>query len=284
MQCFDFFLQSSDKLLHTGLLVARSFRLHHSQEERSFIVEHLLEICVDSLESALAAQKGGADRLELCANLIIGGTSPCPALIHQVQEAIDIPVNVLLRPRFGDFCFTPAEQDAIVWEVKTCRQMGVNGVVLGGLTPEGRLDHALLSRCINAAGPSLHCTLHRAFDLCRDPFEALEDAIALGFDTILTSGQQAKAETGIHLLAQLIEKANGRISILAGSGVNPENMPALAAAGVRQFHFSAKKPAASPMIFRREGVPMGLAVADEYLREYTDAQLVAQAKAVLRAL
>ena len=247
-------------------------------------MEHLLEICVDSLESALAAQTGGADRLELCANLIIGGTSPSPALIRQVKEAVDIPVNVLLRPRFGDFCFTPAEQDAMVWEVEKCRRLGVNGVVLGALTPDGRLDRALLSRCIGAAGPDLHRTLHRAFDLCRDPFEGLEDAIALGFDTILTSGQKAKAEQGADLLAQLMEKADGRIAILAGSGVNPGNMPALAAAGVRHFHFSAKKPAESPMVFRREGVPMGLPVADEYLREYTDAQLVAQAKAVLRAL
>ena len=247
-------------------------------------MEHLLEICVDSLESALAAQEGGADRLELCANLIIGGTSPSPALIRQVQEAVNIPVNVLLRPRFGDFCFPPAEQDAMVWEVEECRRLGVNGVVLGALTPDGRLDRALLSRCIEAAGPSLHRTLHRAFDLCRDPFEGLEDAIALGFDTILTSGQQARAEQGAGLLAQLVEKAAGRIAILAGSGVNPGNLPVLAAAGVRQFHFSAKKPAESPMLFRREGVPMGLPVADEYLREYADAQLVAQAKAVLRAL
>lgn len=127
-------------------------------------MEHLLEICVDSLESALAAQEGGADRLELCANLIIGGTSPSPALIRQVQEAVNIPVNVLLRPRFGDFCFTPAEQDAMVWEVEECRRLGVNGVVLGALTPDGRLDRALLSRCIEAAGPSLHRTLHRAFE------------------------------------------------------------------------------------------------------------------------
>ena len=235
-------------------------------------MEHLLEICVDSVESALAAQAGGADRLELCGNLIIGGTSPSIALVRQVMDQVHIPVNVLLRPRFGDFCFTLAEQEATLWEIEQCRALGVNGVVLGALLPNGALDKEFLARCAAAAG-GLHRTLHRAFDVCRDPFEALEDAVELGFDTILTSGQQAKAEQGIPLLTQL-----------AGSGVNPGNMEKLAAAGVRQFHFSAKKAVESPMTFRRQGVPMGLPVADEYLREYTDPALVRQAKELLASL
>lgn len=166
-------------------------------------MEHLLEICVDSLESALAAQAGGADRLELCGNLIIGGTSPSIALVRQVMEQVHIPVNVLLRPRFGDFCFTPSEQEATLWEIEQCRALGVNGVVLGALLPNGALDREFLARCVAAAG-GLHRTLHRAFDVCRDPFEALEDAVELGFDTILTSGQQAKAEQGIPLLTRLV--------------------------------------------------------------------------------
>ena len=234
-------------------------------------MEHLLEICVDSLDSALAAQAGGADRLELCGNLIIGGTSPSIALVHQVMEQVHIPVNVLLRPRFGDFCFTPSEQEATLWEIEQCSALGVNGVVLGALLPNGALDREFLARCVAAAG-GLHRTLHRAFDVCRDPFEALEDAVELGFDTILTSGQQAKAEQGIPLLTQLVQRADGRVNILAGS------------AGVCQFHFSAKKAVESPMAFRRQGVPMGLPVADEYLREYTDAALVRQAKELLAGL
>lgn len=246
-------------------------------------MERLLEVCVDSLESALAAQEGGADRLELCGNLIIGGTSPSIALVRQVMDQVHIPVNVLLRPRFGDFCFTPAEQEATLWEIEQCRALGVNGVVLGALLPNGALDKDFLARCSAAAG-GLHRTLHRAFDVCRDPFEALEDAVELGFDTILTSGQQAKAEQGIPLLAQLVERGDGRVNILAGSGVNPGNMEKLAAAGVRQFHFSAKKAVESPMTFRRQGVPMGLPVADEYLREYTDPALVRQAKELLANL
>ena len=184
-------------------------------------MNHLLEVCVDSLESALAAQSGGADRLELCANLLIGGTSPSPALIEEVLAAVTIPVNVLLRPRFGDFCFTDAEKRILIREVETCRDLGVHGVVLGALLPDGRLDRDHLAQCIEAGGPNLSHTLHRAFDLCRDPFEGLEDAVALGFDTILTSGQQAKAIEGAALLGRLVEKAAGRIQILAGSGVGP---------------------------------------------------------------
>ena len=247
-------------------------------------MNHLLEVCVDSLESALAAQSGGADRLELCANLLIGGTSPSPALIEVVLAAVTIPVNVLLRPRFGDFCFTDAEKRILIREVETCRDLGVHGVVLGALLPDGRLDRDHLAQCIEAGGPNLSHTLHRAFDLCRDPFEGLEDAVALGFDTILTSGQQAKAIEGAALLGRLVEKAAGRIQILAGSGVGPGCLEALARTGVRQFHFSAKRPAESPMVFRRTGVPMGLPLADEYLREYADPTLVAQVKDTLRAL
>lgn len=246
-------------------------------------MEHLLEICVDSLESALAAQQGGADRLELCANLIIGGTSPSLALVQQVLDRVKIPVNVLLRPRFGDFCFTESEQQATLWEIAQCRALGANGVVVGALLPDGALDKEFLARCIREA-QGMHCTLHRAFDLCRDPFEGLEDAVEMGFDTILTSGQQASAEQGAPLLERLIRQADGRIHILAGSGVKPQNMARLAAVGVRQFHFSAKKAAESPMLFRREGVPMGLPLADEYRREYADPALVRQAKELLAAL
>lgn len=247
-------------------------------------MEHLLEVCVDSLTSAREAEAGGADRLELCANLIIGGTSPSPALIRQVLASAAIPVRVLLRPRFGDFCYDPAEKEAMLEEIAWCRELGVQGVVIGALTPSGELDAAFLEQCLQAAGPQLSCTLHRAFDLCRDPFEAMETAAALGFDAILTSGQQATALEGLPLLRQLVEQGDSRIHILAGSGVGPDQFPQLAAAGLRQFHFSAKHTVPSPMLFRRQGVPMGLPLADEYLRTSADRTLVAQAKAVLNAL
>ena len=247
------------------------------------VMKHLLEICVDSLESALAAQEGGADRLELCGHLLIGGTTPSLGLVRQVLRQVQIPVNVLIRPRFGDFCFTPSEKETTLWEIEQCRALGAGGVVLGALLPDGSLDADFLARCIAVSGGGRH-TLHRAFDVCRDPFEALEQAVELGFDTILTSGQQARAEQGIDLLARLTEQAAGRIAILAGSGVGPDNLARLADAGVRQFHFSAKRSVPGPMEFRREGVPMGLPVADEYRREYADPDLVRRAKQVLNSL
>ncbi len=243
----------------------------------------LLEICVDSVESAQNVQVGGADRLELCSNLIIGGTSPTMALIKEVLSMVEIPVNVLLRPRFGDFCYTKAEKRVLLQEIKDCRNLGVNGVVIGALTPDGRLDMPFLAECIQTA-EQLDVTLHRAFDLTQDPFQAMEDAISLGINTILTSGQRATAQQGAKMLEQLCEQAKGRICILAGSGVAPENMRLLFEKGIRQFHGFAKKTEDSPMQYRREGVPMGLPVADEYQRSYTDAAVVRRMKECLYQL
>lgn len=246
-------------------------------------MKELLETCVDSVESAQNAEAGGADRLELCANLMIGGTSPTTALIKEVLSAVKIPINVLLRPRFGDFCYTEAEKRVLLREIEDCRALGVNGVVIGALTPEGRLDIPFLKACMQAAGP-LKVTLHRAFDLTRDPFEGLEDAISLGMDTILTSGQKATAQQGADLLGQLCERAEGRICILAGSGVGVDNMTLLFRKGIRHFHSSGKRTEDSPMQYRREGVPMGLPVASEYQRSYTDVTLIRQMRDCLDQL
>ncbi len=241
----------------------------------------LLEVCVDSLESALAAQQGGADRLELCGNLSIGGTTPSPALVEAVVAAVDIPVNVLLRPRFGDFLFTEAEKAQLLREVELIRGLGVHGLVLGALRADGTLDAAHLRQAMTLGGSGLAYTLHRAFDVCRDPFEALETAVALGFSTILTSGQAATAPEGAALLGELVERAGERIAILAGSGVSAASVPALSRVGVRQFHASAKKTVDGPMAFRRGGVPMGLPLMDEYARTYTDAAQVAAIRAAM---
>ena len=224
-------------------------------------MKHLLEICVDSVESAKSAAQGGADRLELCANLIIGGTSPDPAMIRLVQCEVQIPVRVLLRPRFGDFCFTDYEKEMQLMQIEQCRKLGVDGVVIGALLPDGHLDEEFLRRCADAAG-EMGLTLHRAFDVCADAERALETAVSIGFDTILTSGQAAKAIEGQACLERLCKQAKGRVTIMAGSGVNPDNMPQLAKAGICTFHFSAKKRAESPMEYRAEGIPMGLPVAD----------------------
>lgn len=245
---------------------------------------YLLEICVDSVESARRAAAAGADRLELCADLLVGGTSPSPFLIRQVLQTVDIPVNVLLRPRFGDFCFTKEEKAVLLEEIDVCCKLGANGVVIGALQPDGTLDEVFLRQCMEHAG-AMHKTLHRCFDVCQNPFETLEQAVALGFDTILTSGQQATAPQGIELLAKLQQRAAGRIHILAGSGVNAQNIPLIARqTQVQAFHLSGKRSEPGPMQYRKAGVPMGLPMANEFERQYTDPAAVAAARAILNQL
>ena len=247
-------------------------------------MSYLLEICVDSYESALRAAKAGASRLELCGDLLVGGVSPSPFLIRQVLEAVHIPVNVLLRPRFGDFCFTNEEKDVILQEIEFCRDIGASGVVIGALNRCGDLDHEFLLDCRQLVG-NMKMTLHRCIDVCQDPYEALEQAETLGFDTILTSGQAAKATGGLEVLAALHRQAAGRIHIMAGSGVNPGNIRAIhEATGITHFHFSAKRTEPGPMLFKREGVPMGLPMASEFDRQYCDPDQVKQAVQVLKEL
>lgn len=241
----------------------------------------LLEVCVDSFESALAAQRGGADRLELCGDLLVGGITPSPFLIEKVLK-LDIPANVLLRPRFGDFLYTETEKEILFKEVQMCRKMGVNGVVLGALEADGRLDKPFLYDLVAEAGP-LHKTFHRAFDVCLDAEEGMEDAIKLGFDTILSSGQAPTALQGASTLSQLQKKANGRITIMAGSGVKSTNLLELiATTGLTAYHMSAKRTVDSPMVFRRKEVPMGLPMAGEFDRFYTDEAEVRKAKSILK--
>ena len=200
----------------------------------------LLEICVDSFESARRAAENGADRLELCSDLLVGGLSPSPFLIEQVVERIKTPVNVLLRPRFGDFCFTEEEKEVMLKEIEFCVNAGVNGIVIGALTPEGDLDVPFLSQCMAAAG-DLEVTLHRCFDVCRDGFEAIETACALGLQTILTSGHMATAPRGAANLKAFRKFAADRIHLMAGSGVSAANIPQLhRETGICHFHLSGK--------------------------------------------
>ncbi len=162
--------------------------------------KYLLECCVDSVESAIAAQKGGADRLELCGNLIIGGTTPSVELYRAVRKNTDIPIHVLLRPRFGDFLYTAYELEILYEEVKLFSSEGADGLVIGCLKPDGELDIEAMKRMIEL-GKGRKITLHRAFDVCNNPLKALEQAIELGVDTILTSGQENSCMKGktIHL-------------------------------------------------------------------------------------
>ena len=232
----------------------------------------VLEVCVDSTASALAAKHGGADRLELCADLIVGGTTPSLTLVQQVKAETGLPVRALLRPRFGDFCYDSYELAQMEQLAAELVEAGADGIVTGVLTPEGALDtgamqpiYAAARKAAEKAGRPVACTLHRAFDVCADPFAALETARSMGLCTILTSGQAASAPQGAALLRQLTERAGKDVEILAGAGVSAQNIPVLAAqTGVRAFHLSGKQVLQSRMTFRREGMPMGLPGFSEF--------------------
>ena len=253
---------------------------------------YTLEVCVDSTASALAAKRGGADRLELCADLIIGGTTPSLALVRQVKAETGLPVRALLRPRFGDFCYDRYELAQMAETAAALVQAGADGIVTGVLTPEGELDvdalrpiYAAARAAAKAAGHPIVCTLHRAFDVCKDPFAALEAAKALNLDTILTSGQAASAPAGASLLRRLVEAAGPDLEILVGAGVTPANLPALAAeTGAHAFHMSGKQVLDSRMIFRREGVPMGLPGFSEFEVWQTSEETIRAARRVLNEL
>lgn len=245
--------------------------------------KYILECCVDSVESALAAQEGGADRLELCSALIVGGISPGIALFEQVKKYCELPIRVLLRPRFGDFLYTEHEFEILKKEVVLFREAGAEGVVIGCLTKDGGLHMERMKELMDAAG-SMKVTLHRAFDVCAEPLETYRQAKALGIDTILTSGQKADCLTGMSLLNELCEmqhKTEGPL-IMAGAGVSPDVIRYfLEKTRITNYHLSAKKIVESGMCYRKEGVPMGIAAMGEYGIFRTDSEIVAEAKRVL---
>lgn len=244
---------------------------------------YILECCVDSVESALAAKEGGADRLELCAALVIGGISPGLALFEQVKANCDLPIRVLLRPRFGDFLYTEYEFQILKREVALFREAGAEGVVIGCLQADGHLHMEQMRELMAEAG-DMKVTLHRAFDVCADPIKAYGQAWELGIDTILTSGQKRECLMGMALLQALcaLQKETGAPRIMAGAGVTPDVIRQfLAQTSITSYHLSAKKVLDSGMCYRREDVPMGLPVMDEYSIFRTDSKIVAEAKKAL---
>lgn len=243
----------------------------------------VIEVCVDSVESALAAKAGGADRLELCANLIIGGTTPTLPLFDAVRAATGLPVNVLIRPRFGDFLYTPAEHDIMCREVEAFAVRGANAVVIGALRADGSLDEAGMRALIAVAG-QCRITLHRAIDVSRDPEETLERAIALGVDTVLTSGGKASAWQGRETIARLLDRAGDRAQILVGGGVNAQVIRDLRREhpAVCAFHLSGKRVLDSGMVFRNGEVNMGLPGISEFQVWRTDESAVRTAVQALR--
>lgn len=244
--------------------------------------KYTLEVCVDSVESAVIAAQSGADRLELCANLIIGGTTPTQALFAQVRRKCNARIHVLIRPRFGDFCYTEDEYLVMQAEIRAFRQLGADGVVIGALTPEGDLDLRELERMKQCAG-EMWVTLHRAFDMCKDPCAALAQTCELGINAILTSGQAESCTEGAALIRNLVSQSEGKAEIMAGGGVSPEILPQLCRqTGAGAYHMSGKTVLDSPMRYRREGVHMGLPGISEYQIWRTDGGKVRAVAQVLR--
>lgn len=247
-------------------------------------MEYRIENCANCAESARRAEMGGAYRVELCAGMPEGGTTPSYGEIRATRGLIDIKLNVIIRPRGGDFLYTSLEVETMLYDIEMARSLGVDGIVVGCLTAEGEVDKATMRRLIEAAD-GLPVTFHRAIDMCRDRGRALEDIIELGCARVLTSGGAATAMAGADEIARLVAQARGRIIVMPGSGVNPSNVAELARkTGAHEFHFSGRSLEDSPMRYRHPGVSMGGTVTiDEYRRELTDPDKIRAAVEALEA-
>jgi len=244
----------------------------------------MLEICVDGVASALAAASGGADRIELCANLPEGGTTPSAGVLRVVRSIFPGKLMVLIRPRGYDFLYSDAENDAMLHDIQLAGELGADGVVIGCLTTEGRID---LNRCrrLQEAAGSLDVTFHRAFDMARDLHEALEDIHDLGIRRILTSGGQPDVPAGAGVIAELVRRSAGRVSIMPGGGVTEHNLAEIIRqTGATEIHLSARDTVRSAMAFRNEHCAMGTFSKDsEYQWRATSAAKVRLAREALAA-
>lgn len=233
----------------------------------------LIEVCANSVESAVKAQEGGAYRVELCAGIPEGGTTPSYGEIAVARKLLThTRLHVIIRPRGGDFLYSPLEEEIMAHDIDMATRLGADGVVIGCLKADGSIDTDMAGRLLEHVGKGMSVTFHRAFDMCCDPMEALEQIVGLGIDRILTSGQEATAEQGIPLLRQLVERAAGRIVIMPGCGVNAGNIEKIAReTGATEFHLSARSSVGSGMVYRNRRVSMGGTVhIDEYSRDVTD--------------
>jgi copper homeostasis protein len=218
-----------------------------------------LEICLDSVESAMAAQEGGADRVELCDNLLEGGTTPSRGTIEVARERLRIGLQVIVRPRGGDFLYSDVELEVMHRDVERAKECGADGVVIGLLRADGSIDLERTEALVEAARP-LSVTFHRAFDMSRDPFESLDELVNLGVDRILTSGQRPSVPEGLDLLAQLVEHAGDRIIVMPGAGITLENArEVVERSQAREIHVGSPvtEPLESGMTFRNPTVYMG---------------------------
>lgn len=235
----------------------------------------MIEICANSLQSAINAQLGGAGRVELCDNLYEGGTTPSAATIVLARKHLTIKLHVLIRPRGGDFLYSPLEMETIKQDILFCKNAGCDGVVLGFLNADGTVDMAKTREMIALARP-MSVTFHRAFDMTPDAMEALQQIISLGTDRILTSGQKNKAPQGTALLKKLVAAAADKIIIMPGSGINATTIAAMQKnTGAKEFHLSGQKATESMMEYRKEDIFLGgLSQIPEYKILQSDPNII----------
>jgi len=243
-----------------------------------------LEICANSPESAFLAELGGAYRVELCDNLPEGGTTPSYGAISQARKILTIGLNVIIRPRGGDFLYSDSEFDIMCNDIVVSKELGADGVVFGLLLPDGSIDIKRTKKLVKLAKP-MEVTFHRAFDMCNDPFAALEDIIACGCKRILTSGQQNKAIQGTDLIRKLIEKAAGRIIIMPGSGIDESNIEEIyKKTGAKEFHASLRTSFESEMTYRNKNVSLSINGESDYKKLLTDPDRIKKFLHILNSL
>lgn len=236
----------------------------------------LFELCVDSAEAALAAQEGGANRVELCSDLLEGGLTPTHGTLKIACDRLRIPVMAMVRPRGGDFCYSDVEFDVMREDVVAAKALGAHGIVLGLLLPDGTIDVPRTRELIALARP-LPVTFHRAFDMTRDPFDALDTLIGLGVERVLTSGQEPSVIEGLSLIIELVKRAAGRIIVMPGGGITARNVARVVEeAGVAELHFASLEPREGRMQYRNPRVFMGGTLRPpEYSQDVTRPESVA---------
>lgn len=241
----------------------------------------ILEACVNSAISATEAQEGGADRIELCGNMQEGGCTPSVGTILFTRQRLKIPMMVMIRPRGADFCYSEDEFLVMEDDIRFVKEAGAEGVVFGILKPDGTVDTERMGRLAEIARP-LSITCHRAFDMCSDPFMAIDDLMRLGFNRVLTSGQEDSAEKGAGLIKDLIRHANNRITVMPGHGIKEHNLKkVMDLTGAIEFHLYLTKQLPSVMKFTRHGVSMGKPELSEYETIVVDRERIQRAKEIM---
>ena len=241
----------------------------------------LLEACVNSAVSAINAQAGGAQRVELCENMMEGGCTPSAGAIQFARQKLHIPIMVMIRPRGADFLYSDDEFEIMKHDIVMAKDLGADGVVFGILTPDGSIDVPRVRQLLELSRP-MQVTCHRAFDMSADPYKALDDLISLGIDRVLTSGQSDCALTGAPLIRKLIAQAAGRIIIMPGHGIKEHNLEeAIRLTGASEFHMYLTKQVPGTMKFMREDVKMGKPDLSEYGHEAVDVKRIKQAREIM---